>query len=134
MLTMMDANGSTGGVSPSLFNVTSMYSLSTSLSLSTEWAPQGGSDTSCLPSPPSSSTPHITPNITDTLQTCEPWGLTITNGTMPYNITLAALDSPFLTIVNMGPGNDVFTYIDRADPNGLLIGECARARMDCAVR
>ncbi|KAH9911034.1 hypothetical protein B0H21DRAFT_775099 [Amylocystis lapponica] len=103
MLTMMDSNGSTGGIGPSFYNVTA------------------GTNTSCLPAAPSASIAHITPNVTATLETCQPWGLTMTNGTKPYNVTFAALNSPVVTTVTMGPEDDVFTYIDRADPNGELI-------------
>ena len=37
-------------------------------------------------------------------------------------ITLAALNSPIVTNVTLPYGDDAFTYIDRADPNGQLIG------------
>lgn len=62
--------------------------------------------------------------MTDTLSTCQPWGLTIKGGQQPYTVILAALNSPVITNVSMGSGNDVLTYIDRADPNGQLLGEC----------
>ncbi|KAI0942404.1 hypothetical protein AcW1_003046 [Taiwanofungus camphoratus] len=103
MLTMVDSNGSTGGVPSTLFNVTA------------------SSNTSCLPAAPSDSIARISPNVTSTLTTCEPWGLTITNGTRPYNVIFSALNSPVITNVTMGPEDDVFTYIDRADPNGELL-------------
>lgn len=80
------------------------------------------SNTSCLPAAPSDSIARISPNVTSTLTTCEPWGLTITNGARPYNVIFSALNSPVITNVTMGPEDDVFTYIDRADPNGELLG------------
>ena len=43
---------------------------------------------------------------------------------MPYTISLAALASPVVTNVSLGPGNDVLTFIDRADPGTQLLGEC----------
>nr|GAT54395.1 predicted protein [Mycena chlorophos] len=42
-------------------------------------------------------------------------------GTPPYNVTLAAIDSPVVTNVTMGPDDDVFTFIDRANPDTILI-------------
>lgn len=103
MLTMVDTNGSTGGVSPHLFNVTA------------------GTDTSCLPSAPASSIAHITPNVTGSVFTCEPWGLTLSNGTQPYSVVIAALDSPIITNISVPQDYDVFTYINRANPNGQML-------------
>jgi hypothetical protein len=44
----------------------------------------------------------VVANVTDTLTTCQPWGLTIKGGTPPYNLTLAAVNSPVVTNVTMG--------------------------------
>ena len=33
------------------------------------------------------------------------------------------MNSPVITNVSMGPEDDVFTFIDRADPKGLLMGK-----------
>ncbi|KAJ3523914.1 hypothetical protein NM688_g8648 [Phlebia brevispora] len=107
MLTMMDSNQSTGGIPSNLYTM----------------AP---GNTSCLPTPPSNP-PVIHANVTDTLTTCEPWGLTITGGTKPYQIVLSALNSPTITNSSMGPNDDVFTYIDRADPNGQLMASVVDA-------
>jgi hypothetical protein len=46
--------------------------------------------------------------------------MTIKGGVQPYTVTLAALDSPIITNVTLGPLDDVFTFIDRADPNTQL--------------
>lgn len=62
-------------------------------------------------------------NVTGTLTTCEPWGLTIVGGTKPYTVVLAALDSPITTNVTMAAPDDVFTYPNRADPGGQIMGE-----------
>jgi hypothetical protein len=101
MLTMLDSNGSTGGVAPTLYGVIA------------------GTDTSCLPSSPTSQF-TVQANVTTSVKTCQPWGLTIKGGVQPYNISLVALDSPVVTNVTMGPLDDVFTFIDRADPNTQL--------------
>lgn len=86
-----------------------------------------GNDTSCLYTPPDSSTlASVHPNVTDTLTTCEPWGLTITGGKKPYTVVLSATNSPVTTNLTMGAQYDVFTYPDRADPNGQLMGEYQR--------
>jgi hypothetical protein len=103
MLSMADGNGNAGGIPNYMFNVIS------------------GQDSSCLPSTPSTKL-AITANVTRDLDTCEPWGLTVTGGTgPPYNITLAALGSPLVTNVTIPLGFDVLTYIDRAVPNGNIL-------------
>jgi hypothetical protein len=102
MLSMVDSNGSAGGVAPNLYTVIA------------------GDNSSCLPPAPTSDF-QVTSNVTTTLTTCQPWGLTISGGTQPYSVTLAALDSPIITNVTLGPLDDSFTFIDRADPNTQLI-------------
>jgi len=103
LLTVVDANGSSGGVGPSLFTVTA------------------GQTTQCIPAASTDAPFTVTANVTDTINTCQPWGLTITGGAPPYNVTFAALNSPVITNVTMGPTDDAFTFIDRADPNTQLI-------------
>jgi hypothetical protein len=102
MLSMVDSNGSAGGIPPNLYTV------------------GAGIDTSCLPPP----TPYeftVSANVTNTLTTCQPWGITINGGIQPYSVTLAALNSPIITNVTMGPTDNSFTYIDRANPNTQLL-------------
>ncbi|KAF8645355.1 hypothetical protein AX16_007858 [Volvariella volvacea WC 439] len=104
MLTVIDGNGNPGGIGPSMFTVIA------------------GQTTSCLQTPPSNQEPFtVTSNITDRLETCQPWGITVKGGVPPYNVTLAALNSPVITNVTIGLGDDVFTYINRADPDGTMI-------------
>ncbi|KAI0804495.1 hypothetical protein BC629DRAFT_1180952 [Irpex lacteus] len=113
MLIVLDSNGNTGGVTPGLYNVTE------------------GTETNCLPTlsddmlPPTIAS--ITQNITDRIETCEPWGLTVSGGTKPYQIVLSALESPIITNVTMGANDDVFTYIDRADPGEQLMASVVDA-------
>ncbi|KDQ55034.1 hypothetical protein JAAARDRAFT_60035 [Jaapia argillacea MUCL 33604] len=106
MLTMADADGNAGGIAPTFYNITAATS-----------------PTTCnITSTPDSSFVVVS-NITDNrLKTCQQWGLTVKGGKPPYNISLAALNSPIVTNVTLGPGNDVMTYIDRADPNGKMLG------------
>ena len=44
-------------------------------------------------------------------------------GSMPYNITISALNSTVVTNLTLGPTNDVLTYINRAEPNGEFLCE-----------
>jgi shikimate 5-dehydrogenase len=83
---------------------------------------EAGQTTQCVTSPSLTPDFTVTANVTKTLQTCQPWGFTVKGGVPPYVITLAALNSPVVTNVTMPHGDDAFTYIDRADPNGQLIG------------
>jgi hypothetical protein len=72
-----------------------------------------------------SSIPKLVPNITNAdIQTCEPWGMTVSGGTPPYTVTLAALGAPVFTNVNSPNITDYnrFTYVNRADPGTDLIG------------
>ncbi|TFK71393.1 hypothetical protein BDN72DRAFT_456026 [Pluteus cervinus] len=104
MLTVIDGNGNPGGVPPGLFTVIA------------------GQTTSCLSQPTSDlGVFNVTANVTTTLTTCQPWGIRVIGGVPPYNVTLAALNSPVITNVTIGLGDDVFTYIDRADPGTQLI-------------
>ncbi|KAJ7752998.1 hypothetical protein B0H16DRAFT_1545657 [Mycena metata] len=104
ILSVLDSTGIAAGVGSLVYNVTE------------------GSTTQCLPPAVTEPSFNVTANVTDTLTTCEPWGLTVRGGTPPYNVTLAALNAPVITNVTLDPPDSVFTYIDRADPNGQLIG------------
>jgi len=99
LLSMADANGGAGGMSTPLFTVAA------------------GQDTSCLPPAPSTSL-AITPNVTSNLSTCDPWGLTVTGGSAPYNVSLMSVGSTIVTNISIPRGFDVLTYINRANPNG----------------
>lgn len=76
----------------------------------------------CVVPEPKSPTFTISSNITGKLETCQPWGITIHGGIAPYNLSIAALNSPVVTNVSIPSGFDAFTYINRADPNGQMIG------------
>jgi len=80
-----------------------------------------GQDTSCLPPAPSTSL-AITPNVTSNLSTCDPWGLTVTGGSAPYNVSLMSVGSTIVTNISIPRGFDVLTYINRANPNGETLG------------
>lgn len=106
MLSVIDSQGSAGGIPPRLYTITA------------------GQSTACILSSLDTSSFTVSANVTDTLTTCQPWGLRIKGGTPPYNLTLAALNSPLVTNVTLPNGDDAFTYINRADPNGQLLGMC----------
>lgn len=82
-----------------------------------------GENTRCLPSQ-STPTGHltVTANGTDPLTTCNPWTLLIHGGTSPYTVVLASLDSPAVTNVTLPEGDNMYTYINRANPGGTLLG------------
>ena len=81
----------------------------------------GSNDTSCIPSPPSVKV-TITPNFTSPITSCQALGMQISGGKKPYTLTLTAVNSPVLTNVSLGAEDDTFTYINRADPGGQLMG------------
>ncbi|KAF6752611.1 hypothetical protein DFP72DRAFT_1070181 [Ephemerocybe angulata] len=104
LLTVVDSTGSFGGVPPRMFDVIA------------------GVSTSCVVPEPTSPTFTISSNITtNRLETCEPWGITIKGGIPPYNLSIAAVNSPVITNVTIPSGFDAFTYINRAEPNGQMI-------------
>ncbi|KAJ7208605.1 hypothetical protein GGX14DRAFT_566821 [Mycena pura] len=98
MLMVIDSNGTSGGVKPTLFNM------------------RTGTSTSCLAPPtPDFSTFNISGNST-VVSTCEPWGLRIDGGEPPYTVILASTGWNFPTNVTLGPMDSVFTFINRAAP------------------
>ncbi|KAL1748008.1 hypothetical protein HDZ31DRAFT_60710 [Schizophyllum fasciatum] len=100
-LSVIDSNDTAGGVPPRLYNVVT------------------GQSTSCIQTQDNDFT--VSANVTDEIETCEPWGLRIKGGTPPYNVSFMAINSLYVTNVTMGPVDDAFTYIDRADPGSQLI-------------
>ncbi|KAF8193736.1 hypothetical protein BJ912DRAFT_960300 [Pholiota molesta] len=103
-LSVVDANGSAGGIQPRMFTVNE------------------STNTQCVTTPTLTPAFTITSNVTGDLETCQPWGLTVQGGVPPYIVTLGALDSPYVTNVSIPVGDNNFTYINRAAPNGQLIG------------
>ncbi|GJE96423.1 hypothetical protein PsYK624_126200 [Phanerochaete sordida] len=97
VLAIVDSNHSTGGVPQNVFTVTA------------------GNDTSCLQSIPSS-TAVLHANVSDTMSTCDPLGLTVTGGQKPYTIVLAETHSDTVTFVSLADDDDTLTYISRVDP------------------
>ncbi|KAJ6482134.1 hypothetical protein C8R47DRAFT_1197593 [Mycena vitilis] len=103
LLNVVDSTGSSGGVPPQLFTVVT------------------GQSTQCIPAADTGPAFTISANVTDTLNTCQPWGVKVVGGVPPYIITLAAVNSPVTTNATFGPVDDQFTFIDRADPKTQLI-------------
>ncbi|KAK7679062.1 hypothetical protein QCA50_018006 [Cerrena zonata] len=103
MLTVLDGNNKTGGVDTTFYFVTDGPS-------------------TCQPTPSNPSTlPTISANVTDQLQTCQPWGLSITNGTGPFDVWLPGLNIVGLPVINMDEGNDMLVYPDQTVPNTKLM-------------
>ncbi|KAJ7676626.1 hypothetical protein DFH06DRAFT_1168683 [Mycena polygramma] len=101
-LGVLDSEGSTGGISISLYTVIA-------------------GDAQCIPQTANLADFHITANVTDKLTTCQPWGLTIEGGAQPYNITIAVLNTTTVTNRTLGPTDSVLTYINRAPPGHQMI-------------
>ncbi|KAF8990712.1 hypothetical protein BDQ17DRAFT_1371574 [Cyathus striatus] len=101
LLTLVDSAGTSGGVSPSLYTVIA------------------GQSTQCVTTDDTNDF-TTSANNTDELTTCQPWSLKIKGGVPPYHIILAALDSPYVTNVTIPFGEDLFVYINRADPGTQL--------------
>lgn len=80
-----------------------------------------GADTSCIGSPPQNM-PVVTANVTETLNTCDPWGLLISGGKKPYTLYLAAANASTIMIIEMGENDNFYTYINRAAPDTILLG------------
>jgi hypothetical protein len=85
-------------------------------------ASQEGMNTQCVTTPTLTPAFTITSNVTGDLETCQPWGLTVNGGVPPYIVTLGALGSPVVMNVSMPLGDNMYTFINRAAPNGQLIG------------
>ncbi|KAJ6533775.1 hypothetical protein DFH09DRAFT_993351, partial [Mycena vulgaris] len=103
VLGVVDSQGNSGGIDAPVYTVTE------------------GATTQCLPATDTEPLFRITANVTDTLTTCQPWGLKIQGGTPPYNLTLAALNSADVRNITLGPNDSEYTYINRADPGTHMI-------------
>lgn len=121
MLTMVDSKNQTGGIPNRQYTIQSEYD-----AYLTPWCTERNylapaSRSSCLPADPQD-VPVITPNVTESLSTCEPWSLKITGGKKPYTIVLTAFNSTTMTNVTMKLTDDTYVYINRADPGSPLMG------------
>ncbi|KAF5313832.1 hypothetical protein D9619_013011 [Psilocybe cf. subviscida] len=105
LLSVADSTGGAGGVPPQLLTVIP------------------GQTTQCVSTPDVSDQPFtVKANVTKTLQTCQPWGITVSGGTPPYTVTLAETNQPVITNVTMQvQGANRFTYPNRGVPGGKLI-------------
>ncbi|KAK7007856.1 hypothetical protein R3P38DRAFT_3026444 [Favolaschia claudopus] len=103
LLGLVDSHGTSGGIDTPLYTVSA------------------GETSDCLPSPPSDTSFKITTNVTDALDTCQPWGLTVEGGTPPYHVTIATLNSPNITNITFGTMDSVLTYINRTPPGNQMI-------------
>ncbi|EGO23071.1 hypothetical protein SERLADRAFT_350011 [Serpula lacrymans var. lacrymans S7.9] len=105
VLSMFDAEGNSGGVLDTIFTVAGM------------------SNSSCLaPSPAPLSPPTIVPNITDTLGTCQTWGLYVSGGSPPYTISMVVAGSTAITNYTVPQGVGLFSYINTSLPDKRVLG------------
>lgn len=108
LLTMVDSNGSMGGISSVTYSVAA------------------SNDTSCLPEA-SSNHSVLLSNVTDTLSTCQPWGLAVHDGQKPYTLVLSSVGASLTTNATLYLEGDVYTYINRASPDGLIMASVVDA-------
>ncbi|KAF8155006.1 hypothetical protein K438DRAFT_360108 [Mycena galopus ATCC 62051] len=104
VLGVVDSEGHTGGIAPTLYTVTE------------------GDTTGCV-RPTTSASFKVTANVTDVLNTCQPWGLAIEGGMPPYTVTIAGVNSPNVTNITGGLNDSLFTYINRISPGAQMIGK-----------
>ncbi|KAJ7061656.1 hypothetical protein C8F01DRAFT_144115 [Mycena amicta] len=104
ILEVVDSQGTSGGLDVPLYTVIA------------------GATTDCIPAVPNPSF-KITSSTSNggTINTCDPWTLFISGGAPPYSVTVAALNTPDVTNVTMGPTDTVFQYINRAHPDSQMI-------------
>ncbi|EJC98247.1 uncharacterized protein FOMMEDRAFT_97153, partial [Fomitiporia mediterranea MF3/22] len=94
-----------------------------SLSWKVNHASDNGSGSSCLPPTPST-TITISPNVStsDSVDTCEPLGLSMTGGKKPYTVSIAGMNTVLVSNVTLNDGDDVLTWPNRVNPNNQFIG------------
>ncbi|KAJ3756947.1 hypothetical protein FB446DRAFT_799324 [Lentinula raphanica] len=102
MLNVVDSQGNGGGIPPQAYTV------------------EAGQSTECVVDNDQRDF-IVTANVSGTINTCQPYGLRISGGSPPYNISLAQFDSPVVTNVTIPSPLDAFTYINRATPEYTLL-------------
>ncbi|KAJ7775944.1 hypothetical protein DFH07DRAFT_711319, partial [Mycena maculata] len=107
VLGVVDSKGNSGGIDAPLYTVTD------------------GSNTQCNANPAVEPPFTITANVTDVLNTCEPWGLTIQGGSPPYNLTIAVMNSADVMNVTLGP-KATYTYVNQINAPAQIIGKNGR--------
>ncbi|KAJ7511907.1 hypothetical protein B0H11DRAFT_719331 [Mycena galericulata] len=107
VLEVVDSLGQSGGIPSTLYTVID------------------GETTQCIPTPSTEAPFTIKANVTDVLNTCQPWGLAVEGGTPPYNLTIAPMNSGNITNATFGPDDSVFTWINRAPPGTHLIASAS---------
>ncbi|TFY65594.1 hypothetical protein EVG20_g5495, partial [Dentipellis fragilis] len=103
VLSLVDSEGNSGGVLPSVFSVS------------------GGGSSSCLSSVRGSSArPVLAANVTKGISTCQSLGLTMSGGVRPYTVSIAEIGS---TVSNftLAQEDNYFTYINHAASSTALL-------------
>ncbi|KAJ7063855.1 hypothetical protein C8F01DRAFT_36523 [Mycena amicta] len=109
ILEVVDSTGASGGIDVPLYGVIA------------------GTTSQCLP-PRSSQAPFTVSSLTSngaTLNTCDLWTLFFKGGKPPYTVTIAALNTPDVTNMTLGPMDTKLEWPNRADPGSQMIGTSA---------
>ncbi|KAA1470780.1 hypothetical protein DENSPDRAFT_74095 [Dentipellis sp. KUC8613] len=116
VLSLVDSEGNSGGVLPSVYGVS------------------GGGSPSCLSSVPSPSTrPVLSANVTKGLSTCQSLGLTMSGGVRPYTVSIAEVGSATSNFT-LAPEDDSFSYINHAASSTALLVSMSDAAGNWAAR
>ncbi|KAJ7759396.1 hypothetical protein DFH07DRAFT_445492 [Mycena maculata] len=102
MLEVVDSQGNSGGVPPNLFTVSDLQAQTTQ----------------CIPAASTAPPFTVTANVTDVLDTCKPWALTVTGG---INHTLLPWPSSTHYPLQMPLWDDMFVFVDRASRANQLL-------------
>lgn len=129
VLQVIDAAGKPGGSSP-VYSVAGLLSYTVASPGSRTYQEYSAGPSECLPSPDEDSF-TIRTNVTDTLNTCDPWGIRLSGGTPPYTVSFFAPGSPSVTNITTLGNDDAYTYINRAAPDDMLIGELPFSSYPC---
>ncbi|KZS94088.1 hypothetical protein SISNIDRAFT_453801 [Sistotremastrum niveocremeum HHB9708] len=113
LLEMVDANGVSGGVAPALYTI------------------QDGSSSSCH-SNVITSPVQISADVT-AINSCDPLLLSFGGGTLPYSVTIVTSLGAAITNLTLGDEDNAYNWIDRADPDGILIATVHDANGQYAV-
>ncbi|KZT33466.1 hypothetical protein SISSUDRAFT_992993 [Sistotremastrum suecicum HHB10207 ss-3] len=58
------------------------------------------------------------------INSCDPLLLSFGGGTLPYSVTIVTSLGAAITNLTLGDEDNAYNWIDRADPDGILIGMC----------
>jgi len=109
-LSMADAAGNSGGISPVIYTVFSNSS----------------TNSSCHSSQPESPL-SLTTNMTNLLSTCDVLYLNVAGGKKPYTVTIASTVDAQVSNFTLGDAYDTYHYVSKNSPNSTLIATVSDA-------